>query len=119
MFINAPFALTHSEFRLGKTDWSLICSSDSGGSVYIKLLDLLRLLSALNVSKFVLSEECILTLGGWLTSPAKVRRSPVGWRSKEDSLAVLMEIGGGARTGMKYADGVSCSGRWPGLSYEL
>lgn len=88
---NAPLALTHSELRLGKAAWSLICSSDSGGSVYIRLLDLRRLRSAF-VSMAALSDECTLRLGGRLTSPAKVK--PAGWRSKEDSLAVLMRMDG-------------------------
>ena len=29
----SPFALTHSTLRLGSADWSLSCSSDSGGSL--------------------------------------------------------------------------------------
>jgi hypothetical protein len=35
--------LTHCEFRLGKADWSDICSRDSGGSWYIILLERLLL----------------------------------------------------------------------------
>ena len=41
---NLPFAFTHSAFRFGSA-WSLKCSIDSGGSVYMRLLDLLLLLA--------------------------------------------------------------------------
>lgn len=29
----SPFAFTHSAFKLGRADWSLSCSNDSGGSL--------------------------------------------------------------------------------------
>jgi hypothetical protein len=82
-----PFALTHSELRLGRAAWSLMCSSDSGGSVYIRLLD--RLLRAALVSMLEAAlSECLLWFGGRFVSPAKLRPE-VGCSSVEDSLAVF------------------------------
>lgn len=82
-----PLALTHSELRLGRAAWSLMCSSDSGGSVYIRLLD--RLLRAALVSMLEAAlSECLLWFGGRFVSPAKLRPEE-GCRSVEDSLAVF------------------------------
>lgn len=67
--------------------------------MYIKLLDLLLLLCSF---MSILSDEWILRFGGRLTSPAKVK--PAGWRSKEDSLAVLMVIFGDAGEWKEGAD---------------
>lgn len=64
-----------------------MCSSDSGGSVYIRLLDLLLLFSTLAEFIILSLDSVLFPDGGRLTSPAKVK--PVGWRSKDDSLAVL------------------------------
>jgi len=64
-----------------------MCSSDSGGSVYIRLLD--RLLRAALVSMLEAAlSECLLWFGGRFVSPAKLRPE-VGCKSVEDSLAVF------------------------------
>jgi hypothetical protein len=70
-----------------------MCSSDSGGSVYIRLLD--RLLRAALVSMLEAAlSECLLWFGGRFVSPAKLRPE-VGCRSVEDSLAVFAGAGSG------------------------
>lgn len=68
-----------------------MCSRDSGGSLYIRLLDLLLLFAAV---ASILSAECRRVRFGGRLSPAKVKPVawPVGWRSREDSLAVLASL---------------------------
>jgi len=88
--VHAPLAFTQSAFRFGNADWSLKCSTDSGGSWYIKLLDL-RLLPCLVSPMFlsVLSADDLL-MGAGLVLAAKDR---VRGMIRGDSLAVLIVSG--------------------------
>jgi hypothetical protein len=75
-----------------------MCSSDSGGSVYIRLLD--RLLRAALVSMLEAAlSECLLWFGGRFVSPAKLRPE-VGCSNVEDSLAVFAGAAGAEGSGI-------------------
>ena len=66
-----PLALTQFAFKFGRAAWSLICSNDSGGSVYMRLLE--RLLRPFLLFKAMLrSADDALKWAG-CGSPAKVR----------------------------------------------
>lgn len=82
--MDSPLALTQSAFRLGNTDWSFICSIDSVGSWYIKLLER-RLLPFL--PSFMIESVEFLRGGGALVLAAK---DNVGESSREDRFAVLL-----------------------------
>lgn len=96
---HSPFAFTHSALRLGRADWSLSCSKDSGGSVYTRLLE--RLLFTFAASKGILLDEGRSSRGRG--SPAKLRRVE-RLMIRDDSLAVLIWLGdtpGGGVRGME------------------
>jgi hypothetical protein len=89
--LNIPFAFTHVAFRLGSAAWSLMCSGDSKGSLYIiRLLDLL-LLPACFPSFILFSPEGESFLGGGAEFVFGAKASVLG-NKKEDSLAVLIVL---------------------------
>lgn len=83
--ICSPFALTQFAFPFGKADWSLICSKDSGGSWYSRLLERLLLLffpSFIFDDPDDLSEGAVLVFG---------ENASVRGINKGDRLAVVPE----------------------------
>ena len=84
MYSTIPFAFTQSEFRFGRAAWSLKCSIVSGGSWYIKLLDLLLR----PVFDSLILRYWPVARGGFVLASYETVR---GRRSGEDSLAVFEE----------------------------
>lgn len=79
---SVPLALTHCELRLGRAAWSLMCSRDSGGSVYIRLDERRRRPA---FSELILSAWAVVKWPGCGSTWKEVVRL----RSMGDSLAVL------------------------------
>lgn len=86
-----PFALTQLALRLGSADWSLMCSIDSVGSWYIKLLER-RLLPFLPSLITAFPDENFGGVKFVLAAKDKVRG-----RSRGDRLAVLDKWGRGRK----------------------
>ena len=85
---SAPLPLTQEALRLGSADWSLNCSGDSGGSLYMRTLLERRRRPCLLEFMFSLSLSLSLSLaaaGPALVPGAKER---VRGRRIEDSLTV-------------------------------
>ena len=81
---SSPFALTQSAFTFGNADWSLMCSIDSGGSWYIRLLERLLLLF---LPSFIFFSPADLSEGAGLVLGVK---ASVRGTSREDRFAVLL-----------------------------
>lgn len=81
----SPLALTQFAFPFGNADWSLICSKDSGGSWYSRLLERLLLLF---FPSFIFDDPDDLSEGAALVL---AENASVRGINKGDRLAVVPE----------------------------